>query len=96
MTRSYSNRFLRDTVVIALDLLLCGFDGIGQCFVFDLLSSGIPKVLNMLIRRSETEQSHQIVLQRDVELDSPGISLTPGTTTQLIINIVWTHDARYR
>ncbi len=53
-------------------------------------------MLNLLILRytmrlntssdAQTEQTHQIVLQRNIETGFSRISLTSGTSTQLVIN----------
>ena len=32
------------------------------------------------------EQSHQVILQGDIELGFTGVSLTPGTSAQLIVD----------
>ena len=75
-----------DTVVVALDLLLCLFDGAGQHLMLDLLILGYTKALEYIHQTLGTEQTHQIILQGNVEAGFTRISLTTGTTAQLVID----------
>ncbi len=54
--------------------------------MLDLLSLGDTQGIEHADQTFGTEQSHQIVLQGNIELGFTGISLTSGTTTQLVIN----------
>ena len=54
--------------------------------MLNLLSLGDTQRIKHADQTLGTEQSHQIVLQRDVELGFTGISLTSGTSAQLVIN----------
>ena len=77
---------LTDAEVVVLDLLLCRLDRFGQRFMLDLLSFRDSQRIEHGDHPVRTEETHQIILQGDKELGFTRISLTTGTSTQLIID----------
>ena len=77
---------LADAEVIVLYLLLGVLDGIGQGLVLDFLSLRDAQGIEHANQPLGSEQPHQIVLQRDIELGFAGIPLPAGTAPQLIID----------
>ena len=54
--------------------------------MLDFLAFGNTEGIEHIYQSLGTEQSHNIVFQRDVELGFTGVTLTSGTATQLIVN----------
>ena len=54
--------------------------------MLNLLAVRHTQSLKHLHQTLRAEQTHQIILQRDVETGFPRISLTSGTSAQLIVN----------
>ena len=79
-------KILTDTEVVKLDLLLCLLDCIGKHLVLDLLILSYTKGSEHLHQTLRSEQTHQVILQGNVEAGFSRISLTSGTSTQLVIN----------
>ena len=61
-----------------------------QCFVDPGVDDGLAlfqtKFLQHPVNALRSEDAHQIVLQRQEKFRTAGVSLTAGTTTQLIID----------
>ena len=80
------HQILTDCEVVTFDLHLCFLYELGDCLMLDLLALwNLQCIVNCLYLLG-TEQTHQIVVQRQIELGFTRITLTSGTTTQLVIN----------
>ena len=79
-------KIFTNTKVVKLDLLLCFLDCIRKHLVFDLLVLCNTKRSKNLHQSLRTEQTHQVVFQRDIETGFTRVSLTSGTSTQLVID----------
>ncbi len=77
---------LTDSEVVGLDLLLCVLHGLGKGLVGNLLSLRNTQCLEHRDHALGSEQTHQIVLQRNIESRFAGIALTAGTAAQLVVN----------
>ena len=69
-------KILTDTEVVKLDLLLCLLDCIGKHLVLDLLILSYTKGSEHLHQTLRSEQTHQVILQGNVEAGFSRISLT--------------------
>src|SRR5699024_10646939 len=74
------------TKVVILDLFLCFLNLLCDGLVVNLLSFRNPQRLVDIHHTLGTEQTHQIIFQRKEELGLSRVSLTSGTTSELIIN----------
>ena len=74
-----------DFEVASLYLLLSVFDGLGKhpCGNRLILHA---ELIHHILNSVAAEKSHQIIFQRDEELGLTRVSLTSGTTSQLIVN----------
>ena len=79
-------KILSDTEVVALNLLLRFLNRRCQHLMLDLLTFRNTECVENVHQLLRTEQTHQIVFQRNEELGLTRISLTAGTTAQLVIN----------
>ena len=75
-----------DSVVVALDLLLRFFDGGRKHLVLDLLIFRYAEGFENAHQFFGTEESHQIVFQGNVKTGLTRVSLTAGTTAELIVD----------
>ena len=79
-------KIFTDTEVVELDLLLGFLDGIGKHLVLDLLILLNTKGCEHLHQSLGTEQTHQVILKGNVETGFTRISLSSGTSTELVID----------
>ena len=79
-------QILTNTEVVALNLLLSLLDGIGKHLMLNLLIFRHAQGVENAHQTLGSEEAHQIVLQRNVETGFSRISLTSGTSSQLIVN----------
>ena len=77
---------LTDTEVILLHLLLGALDAAGDHGTLDTLALLEAELVHHLGDTFRTEETHELVLQRDVEDGGTGVALTAGTTTQLAVH----------
>ena len=77
---------LTDAVVVVLDLLLGILDGLGQHLVLNLLSFRHAHGVKHIHQPLGTEQLHQVIFQGNVEAGFTRVSLTAGTSAQLVID----------
>ena len=77
---------LSDTKVVILDLFLCTFDGVGKHLMFDLLAFFHAKRIEDTHQTFRTEQTHQVIFQRNIEAGFTRISLSTGPASQLVID----------
>ena len=54
--------------------------------MLDLLSLGNTECIEHGDKSLRTEESHEIIFERDIELGLTGISLTSGTSAELVID----------
>ena len=79
-------KIFTDSKVIELDLFLCFLDRIGKHLMLNLLILLNSKRCENLHQSLRTKQTHQVVLKRNVETGFTRISLSSGTSTELVIN----------
>ena len=72
---------LTDSVVVALDLLLCFLDGTGEHFVLNLFIFRNAQGFEHGHQLLGTEQTHQIIFQGNVKAGFTRVSLTSGTAS---------------
>ena len=77
---------LADTEVVAFDLLLGPLNRGAQHLVLDLLAFRNAQRLKSLDEPLRSEQTHQVVFQGNVETALARVSLTSGTSAQLIVD----------
>ena len=75
-----------NTKVVTLDLLLCFLNCTGKHLMLNLLTIRNTHCVEHIDQFFRTEQTHQIIFQRNIETGFTRISLSTGTSTQLIIN----------
>ena len=79
------HQILTDCEVVTLNLHLCFLYEPGNCFMLDLLAlRNLQRIINRLYLLG-TKQAHQIIIQRQIKLRLTRITLTSGTTTQLVV-----------
>ena len=79
-------KIFTDSEVVELDLLLCFLDCIGKHFMLNLLILGNTQRSEDLHKSLRAEQTHKVVLQGNVETGFTRISLSSGTSTELVID----------
>ena len=79
-------QILTDSKVIALDLLLCFLNRTGEHLMLDLFSVLYTQCVEYTHQTFRTKQTHQIILQRNIETGFSRISLSSGTSAQLVVN----------
>ena len=72
--------------VVVLYLLLCGFDGIAERLMLNLLIFGNSQRIKHGNHPLGAKKTHQIIFQGNIKLGLARISLTAGTTAQLVVN----------
>ena len=77
---------LADFKVMAFHALLGVFDGPGNHVVLDGLAFLHPQLLHQPGKAVRTEETHQVVFEREVEARGAGVALTPGTAAQLVVD----------
>ena len=77
---------LTDRKVVGLDLLLSLFHELGNGLMLDFLPLRNAQCVIYTHDTLGTEETHQIVLQRQIELGMSRVTLTSGTSTQLIVD----------
>ena len=77
---------LADVVVARLDLLLRGFDRLGQPLAADRLAVLDIAAHHLGEQRVRTEDSQQIVVEAEVKARQARIALTPRTAAQLVVD----------
>ena len=77
---------LSDREVVRLDLLLRAFDGGGKHLMLDPLALLHAQRLEGRHHLLRAEQAHQVILQGNVKLGFTRVSLTAGTSAQLVVN----------
>ena len=65
---------------------MCLFDGIAEHLVLDLFVLRNTQRIEHIYQLLRSKQTHQIIFQRDKELRLSRISLSTGTTAQLVVN----------
>ena len=75
-----------NTEVIALYLLLGFLNGAGEHFVLDLLSVCDTQRVKHTHQALGTEQTHQVVFQRNIETGFSRVSLTSASSAELIVD----------
>jgi len=79
-------QMLTNGKVIALHLFLCVFNRFGKHPCFNRLVLCHAHRIYQLHCLFGAKQTHQVILQRDIETGFAGVTLTTGTPTQLVIN----------
>jgi len=79
-------KIFTDSEVVELDLLLRFLDGIGKHLMLNLLILLNTKRCEHFHQSLGTEQTHQVILKGNVETGFTRISLSSGTSTELVIN----------
>jgi len=79
-------KIFTNTKVIKLNLLLCFLNSIGKHLMLNLLILCNTQRSKDLHQSLRTKQTHQVILQRDVETGFTRVSLSTGTSTELIVN----------
>ena len=79
-------KIFTDSEVVELNLLLRFLDGVGEHLMLDLLILLNTKGCKHFHQSLGTEQAHQVILKGNVETGFTRISLSSGTSTELVIN----------
>ena len=79
-------KVLADVEVARLDLLLCLFEGLVDPGMDDRLVFLEAELLQHAVHAFGAEDTHQVVLQGQVEFRTAGIALAAGTAAQLIVD----------
>ena len=77
---------LTNAEVAGFDLLLGIFDRAGQNLLVDRLVIGNAEGVHHVLDTFGAEQTHEVVLQRNVEAGFAGVALTAGTAAQLVVD----------
>ena len=77
---------LTDGKIASLDALLCAFDGLGEYTRLNRHVFVYLEHIHHIVDALAAEQSHKVILKRNVESAGTGVALTSRTATELIVD----------